>query len=214
MANIINNLLEIKERIKNISPNVKLVAVSKFQPKEAITQAIKAGHSVFGENRVQEALEKWPELKKNNPDIKLHLIGPLQTNKIKDAIKIFDVIEVVDRPKLAESLLKEMKNADKFPVCYIQVNVGSEPQKAGVLPEEADFFIEKCVSDGLRVKGLMCIPPVNEDPVPYFKMLKNLADKNGLAEISMGMSADYELAIAHGATEVRVGSQIFGSRSI
>jgi pyridoxal phosphate enzyme (YggS family) len=193
--------------------NVKLIAVSKFQPESAIIAAINAGQLFFGENRVQEALQKWPEIKLQNPEIKLHLIGPLQTNKIKDALKIFDVIEVIDRPKVAELLLKEMRILNKFPECYIQVNTGYEEQKAGILPEDADLFIEQCKEAGLPITGLMCIPPLNEDPKPHFIMLKTLADKHKLPNISMGMSGDYLEAIECGSTEVRIGTAIFGERT-
>jgi pyridoxal phosphate enzyme (YggS family) len=212
MGNITNNLLEIKSRINRLSSDAQLVAVSKYRSEIEIIEAIKAGQRLFGENRVQEARAKWPNIKQQYPDVKLHLIGALQTNKIKDALKIFDVIEVVDRPKLADSLLVEMKNSGKFIDCYIQVNTGNEPQKAGVLTDKVDEFIQKCIASGLPVKGLMCIPPVDEEPSVHFKMLKELADKYNLPVVSMGMSGDFEEAIKCGATHVRVGTGVFGER--
>jgi pyridoxal phosphate enzyme (YggS family) len=212
MEHITNHLLAINARIKNLSDTAMLVAVSKFRTEAEIIAAIKAGQKLFGENRVQEANSKWPAIKAQYPDVKLHLIGALQTNKIKDALKIFDVIEVVDRPKLADALLAAMKNAGKFVDCYIQVNTGNEPQKAGITIDKADEFIQKSIADGLPVKGLMCIPPVDEESEPHFKMLKKLADKYNLPVVSMGMSGDFEEAIKCGATHVRVGTAIFGER--
>ena len=192
---------------------VHLVAVSKTQPAEAIRPVLVAGHRLFGENRVQEAMAKWPALRAEFPDLALHLIGPLQTNKVKEAVALFDVIETVDRPKLAEALAAEMARSGRRPQCYVQVNTGEEPQKAGIPPAEADRFIALC-RDGLHlpVQGLMCIPPIDEEPSPHFALLAKIAHRNGLADLSMGMSADYEIAIAFGATHVRVGTAIFGAR--
>jgi pyridoxal phosphate enzyme (YggS family) len=212
MYHIAANLLKVRLNIKKASPVVELVAVSKFRTVEEIEVAVAAGQRIFGENRVQEAQQKWPAIKRQHPDVRLHLIGPLQTNKVKDALKVFDVIEVVDRPKLAEALLKEMRAQGTWPECYVQVNTGAEPQKAGVLPEEADTFIRKCVADGLPIVGLMCIPPEGQDPVPHFTMLQEMAARHGLKNLSRGLSADYEAAIACGATHVRVGTAIFGKR--
>ena len=168
---------------------------------------------MFGENRVQEAQEKFPSLKAEYPDLELHLIGPLQTNKARDAVVLFDVIQSVDRDRLAASLAKEMEKAGKRPACFIQVNTGEEPQKAGVLPADVDSFVATCRDIyKLPVVGLMCIPPVDEEPALHFALLTKMAARNGLAQISMGMSADYEMAVKLGATHVRVGSALFGAR--
>jgi len=192
---------------------VTLVAVSKTKPAALIARAIDAGHRIFGENRVQEAEHKWPALRDGHPDIRLHLIGPLQTNKVSKAVELFDVIETVDRPRLATALAKEMAKTGLRRDCFIQVNTGAEPQKAGILPQEADAFIRSCIDDvGLPVTGLMCIPPVDEDPSPHFALLREIARRHGLANLSMGMSADYPIAVMFGATHVRVGTAIFGAR--
>jgi pyridoxal phosphate enzyme (YggS family) len=212
MGSIASNLSQINARIKKLSATAQLIAASKFHTSEDIIIAIKAGQKTFGENRVQEAVEKWPAIKKSYPDIKLHLIGPLQSNKIKDALKIFDVIEVIDRPKLAELLLKEMQALGNFIDCYIQVNIGNETQKSGISHQIADDFIEKCIKDGLPIKGLMCIPPAGEEPSEYFLAMKALAKKHNLPNLSMGMSQDFETAIKCGATHVRIGTAIFGKR--
>ena len=194
---------------------VDLVAVSKTQPTAAISAAIEAGQQLFGENRVQEACAKWPALKASHSGLKLHLIGPLQTNKIRDAVALFDVIETVDRPKLARALAQEMRKQDRILGCFIQINTGEEEQKAGVLPEDSDAFI-KLVRDelGLPLRGLMCIPPLNEECSLHFALLRQIAQRNGIAELSMGMSADFEVAIQFGATMVRVGTSIFGPRQM
>ena len=194
-----------------------LVAVSKTQGTEAILPVIQAGQRLFGENRVQEAQGKWPDIKAANPDLRpelrLHLIGPLQTNKVKDAVELFDVIETVDRPKLARALAREMAKQDRQLDCFIQVNTGEEEQKAGVWPEDADAFVALVRDElGLKVRGLMCIPPVDEDCSLHFALLREIALRNNLSELSMGMSADYEVAIRFGATLVRVGTAIFGAR--
>lgn len=192
---------------------VTLVAVSKTKPAALIQNAIDAGHRVYGENRVQEAEQKWPALREGHPDIRLHLIGPLQTNKVPHAIALFDVIETVDRPRLAASLAKEMEKSGLRRECYIQVNTGAEPQKAGVLPEDADAFIRSCIEEHkLPVTGLMCIPPAGEEPSPHFAFLREIARRHGLDNLSMGMSADYPVAVMFGATHVRVGTAIFGAR--
>ena len=193
--------------------DVVLVAVSKTFGADDIAPVITAGQRVFGENRVQEALSKWPGLKAQTPDIELHLIGPLQTNKASAAVGLFDVIETLDRLKLARVLAEEMARQDRQPRLYVQINTGAEAQKAGVLPEEAADFIAHCRSEfGLNIEGLMCIPPVDEEPALHFALLGKLARANGLEKLSMGMSADFEKAIALGATHVRVGSAIFGVR--
>lgn len=193
--------------------SVALVAVSKTMPAERIRPALIAGQRVFGENRVQEGKEKWPGLRADFPGIELHLIGPLQTNKVKEAVALFDVIETLDREKLAVELAKEIARAGRAPKLYVQVNTGAEPQKAGILPGEADDFIRLCREvHGLTVSGLMCIPPAEEPPSPHFALLGEIARRNGIATLSMGMSADYDPAIQLGATHVRVGSAIFGAR--
>ncbi|MDP6688346.1 MAG: YggS family pyridoxal phosphate-dependent enzyme [Alphaproteobacteria bacterium] len=190
-----------------------LVAVSKTHSAEAIVPVIQAGQRLFGENRVQEAQEKWPDLKAAYPELRLHLIGPLQTNKVKVAVALFDVIETVDRPKLARALAREMEKQDRRLDCFIQVNTGEEEQKAGVWPEEADDFIALVRDElGLSVRGLMCIPPLDEDCSLHFALLREIARRNGLDGLSMGMSADFEVAIRFGATLVRVGTAIFGAR--
>ncbi len=192
---------------------VCLVAVSKTFDAVAIRPAIDAGQRVFGENRVQEAERKWPALKEEFADLDLHLIGPLQSNKAADAVALFDAIHTVDRDKIAAALALEMKKQKRTLRLFVQVNTGAEPQKAGVLPEEADGFIARCRDvHGLAIDGLMCIPPVDQVAAPHFALLARIAQRNQLASLSMGMSADYEDAIALGATHVRVGSAIFGAR--
>lgn len=194
---------------------VTLVAVGKGHDAVTVRAALLHGHRVFGENRVQEAVAKWPALRADFPDIRLHLIGPLQTNKVRSAVELFDVIETVDRPKLARALTKEMARCDRHPRCFVQVNTGAEPQKAGVLPQDADAFIAQCRSEyGLSIDGLMCIPPVDEEPSLHFALLRDIAARNGISDLSMGMSADFEIAIAFGATLVRVGTAIFGERPV
>jgi PLP dependent protein len=194
--------------------SVTLVAVGKTHGPGAIRAALGAGQRVFGENRVQEALAKFPGLRGEFPDLTLHLIGPLQTNKVKEAVAYFDVIETVDRPRLAEALAREMARAGRNLPCFIEVNTGEEPQKSGVLPAAADDFIADC-RDRLKlpIAGLMCVPPQGEEPALHFALLREIARRNGLAGLSMGMSADYEIAIRFGATHVRVGTAIFGARA-
>jgi len=193
--------------------DITLVCVSKNFGAEEIAPVIAAGERVFGENRVQEALEKWPPLKATHPDVELHLIGPLQSNKARDAVLFFDVIETVDRDKIAKVITQEMERSGRRPRLFIQVNTGAEPQKAGVLPQEADRFIESCRKDyGLEILGLMCIPPADEPVAPHFALLNEIATHNGVPTLSMGMSHDFEIAIGLGATHVRIGSAIFGER--
>ena len=192
---------------------VQLVAVSKTFDADAIRPAIAAGQRVFGENRVQESQGKWPVLRSETPDLELHLIGPLQSNKAADAVALFDVIETVDREKIARALADEMKRQDKRLRLYVQVNTGLEPQKAGIAPDDTAAFVDLCRNElGLEIEGLMCIPPAEENPGPHFALLAKLAAKSGVAKLSMGMSSDYEVAVAFGATSVRVGSAIFGAR--
>jgi pyridoxal phosphate enzyme (YggS family) len=193
--------------------DVRLVCVTKTIPSERLTPMLVSGCRDFGENRVQEAAGKWPALKDAYPDLTLRLIGPLQTNKVREAVALFDVIETVDRPKLAAELAREMARTGKTLRLFIQVNIGEEPQKAGVTPVDADAFINMCRRDlGLTIDGLMCIPPVDQQASPYFGLLAKIAARNGVKGLSMGMTSDFELAIQLGATEVRVGSAIFGSR--
>lgn len=195
--------------------DVTLVAVSKTHPSETIIRALESGHRIYGENKVQEAEDKWPELKKTFPDARVHLIGPLQSNKTKRAVQLFDVIETVDRAKLARALAREMEQQNRRPDCYIQINTGEEPQKAGISPEHADAFIALCRDElNLPVVGLMCIPPAGENPALHFALLAEIAKRNQLTGLSMGMSSDYQVAVEFGATSVRVGTAIFGQRPV
>jgi PLP dependent protein len=192
---------------------VTLVAVSKTHSRAMVREALLADHRVFGENRVQEAQAKYPQLREEFPDLALHLIGPLQTNKVRDAIAVFDVIETVDRPRLAQALAREMEHSGRRPPCLVEVNTGEEPQKAGVMPAEADGFVIECRDRlGLPITGLMCVPPIDEEPAPHFALLREIARRNGLQILSMGLSADFEKAIRFGATHVRVGTAIFRAR--
>jgi hypothetical protein len=192
---------------------VALVAVSKTMPDSAVAEALAAGHRLFGENRVQEATAKFPALRQRFPDLRLHLIGHLQTNKAEEAVAAADVIETVDRPKLAEALAKAMAKLGRNIPVYVQVNTGEEPQKGGVPPLEAEALVAQCRTLGLEVRGLMCIPPLEDEPAPHFALLADMARRFGLAELSMGMSGDFETAIRLGATHVRVGTAIFGARA-
>jgi pyridoxal phosphate enzyme (YggS family) len=215
-----DQLAEVRSRIAGAAKtagraaaDVTLVAVSKTHGADRVRELLGAGQRVFGENRVQEAEEKFPPLKLEYPDLELHLIGPLQTNKVRNAVALFDVIQSVDRERLAAALAREMERAGKRPACFVQVNTGEEPQKAGVLPADLDAFVAACRdTHGLPVVGLMCIPPVDEEPALHFALLAKMAARNGLARVSMGMSADYETAVRLGATHVRVGSALFGAR--
>lgn len=220
MVEAVANLNEVKDRIASAEREAKrapgavtLVVVTKTFAAPIVRPVIEAGHRVFGENRVQEAEGKWPALKAAFPDIELHLIGPLQSNKAKNAVALFDCIETVDREKIAAELGKEMARQGRRPKLYVQVNTGSEPQKAGIEPREAVAFVNRCRDvHGLSIEGLMCIPPLEDNPGPHFALLGRLARDAGVEKLSMGMSSDYELAIAFGATSVRVGSAIFGER--
>src|SRR4051812_49840939 len=194
--------------------SVTLIAVSKTFPADAIEPVIAAGQRVFGENRVQEAKSKWPALREAHPELALHVIGPLQSNKAKEAVALFDAIHSVDRASIAEALAKEIARQGKCPQLFVEINTGAEPQKAGVLPEDADAFIKTCrETHGLQIVGLMCIPPFEEAPPPHFALTAKIAARNGLKLLSMGMSADFASAIAVGATHVRVGTAIFGERA-
>lgn len=194
--------------------SVELLAVSKTHPADPVAELLAAGHRHFGENRVQEAAGKYPALRQAYPDLRLHLIGPLQTNKVKEAVALFDVIETLDRPKLAAALSKEMARTGRKIPCLIEVNIGAEPQKAGIAADETEEFLTRCRGEWqLEIAGLMCIPPAGEDPAPHFRRLRDLAGKLGLSHLSMGMSGDYGEAIACGASEIRVGTALFGSRA-
>lgn len=207
------NIGAVEAESKRSAGSASLVAVSKTFSADEIRPVLAAGQRVFGENRVQEAQGKWPALREEFPGIELHLIGPLQSNKAKEAVALFDVIETVDREKIAAELAKEIKAQGKAPRLYVQVNTGLEEQKAGIDPREAVAFVERCRSvHGLAIEGLMCIPPADENPGPHFALLEKLAREADVEKLSMGMSGDYEIAVAFGASSVRVGSAIFGSR--
>jgi len=215
LAEIRAELARLAEAAGRAADAVQLVAVSKTKPADAVRAALDAGQRRFGENRVQEAMAKFPDLRGEFPDLTLHLIGPLQTNKLKEALDTFDVIETVDRPKLAEALaLAFAKGPVRTRALLIQVNTGEEPQKAGIPPREADDFIRDCLERlKLPIVGLMCIPPVDDEPSLHFALLQSIARRHGLTTLSMGMSADYRLAVQQGATHVRIGSAIFGDRA-
>ncbi len=210
VRNTIENSIRLSNREEN---DVKLIAVSKTQPTDKIEKALLDGQRIFGENRVQEAAEKWPALKASFPNTELHLIGPLQSNKARQAVELFDVIQTLDRLKLAKAIARIAGEVGTCPRLYAQVNTGEEDQKAGIIPSEADAFIAECRALGLHIEGLMCIPPAQEEPSLHFALLKKIAYRNDIRELSMGMSADFETAIGQGATYIRVGSAIFGGRN-
>ncbi len=212
-------LKEIKDRItaaelaNHRAPgSVTLIAVSKVQPLDRVEAVLAQGQRIFGENYVQETATKWPSWRTDFPDARVHMIGPLQTNKLKLALDLFDAIHTLDRPSLADKLARQVQARGSCPQLFVQVNTGAEPQKAGILPDDADAFIANCRALDLLLDGLMCIPPDDEDPAPHFMRLGEIAARNGLSGLSMGMSSDFETAIAHGATHIRVGSAIFGAR--
>ncbi len=217
---IAENLAAVKSRVAaaakadgRLPDQISLIAVSKTKPATHIRAAIAAGHRVFGESRLQETEEKWPSIKEEFNDAKLHLIGPLQRNKVKRSLHLFDVIETVDRPKLARALAREIDISGLRPSCFLQVNTGEESQKSGIIPDDLAAFVTLCRDElALPVQGLMCLPPKNEEPALHFGLLRELAHRNGLDQLSMGMTADFETAIRFGATCVRVGTAIFGSR--
>lgn len=220
MTRITENLAQVSRKIADAARDhgrdpsaITLVAVSKQQPDDRIGDALGAGLRIFGENRVQEAQERWTARRAPYPDLRLHLIGPLQTNKAQDAVELFDVIETVDRIKLADALKTAMDKLGKTPACLIQVNTGAEAQKAGVLLADFPALLAHCRAIGLSIAGLMCIPPVDQPPALHFALLKKLAAENGLGVLSMGMSHDFESAIALGATHIRIGTALFGARS-
>jgi pyridoxal phosphate enzyme (YggS family) len=211
---VINSKVEQAEKSAGRAiGSTQLIAVSKVQPNERILNILAQGHLVFGENKVQEAHGKWPMFRENFSKVKVHLIGPLQSNKVKQAVELFDAIHTLDRLKLAQKLSNEIQSQGKAPAMFIQVNTGEEEQKSGIIPSKADQFISDCISLDLPIKGLMVIPPINEEPSLHFALLRKIAHRNGLTGLSMGMSSDFESAIAMGATHIRVGSAIFGERN-
>jgi pyridoxal phosphate enzyme (YggS family) len=213
LAEVRSHIAAAAQAVGRDPASVTLVAVSKMHGADSVRTVLVAGQRVFAENRVQEAQEKYPALKTEYSDLELHLIGPLQSNKARDAVELFDVIQSVDRDRVAAALAKEMDRLGRRPACYIQVNTGEEPQKAGIAPGEVDAFVAACRNTyTLPIVGLMCIPPVDEEPALHFALLAKIAARNGLGNLSMGMSADYETAVRLGATHVRVGSAIFGAR--
>ena len=213
LKNVLAAIGEAARKAGRDPASVALITVSKTFDAIEIVPVIEAGQRVFGENRVQETKGKWPDLKMRWPDVQLHLIGPLQSNKAAEAVTLFDAIHTIDRPKIAEAVSREMQKQGKSLKLFVQINTGREPQKAGIDPAEADAFLKICrETHGLKIEGLMCIPPADEDPKPHFAMLAEIARRNGLKSLSMGMSGDYSAAIATGATHVRVGSAIFGVR--
>ena len=214
------SLEDIKKRIHQTEVNflrsvgeTKLIAVSKVQPNDRIKSVLDHGHRIFGENRIQEAQSKWPAFKEKYEDVELHIIGPLQTNKTRAAMELADSIHTVDRPKLAKTIARIAQELGKCPELFVQVNTGDEQQKSGVLPNETESFVKECLGMDLPVKGLMCIPPINEEASLHFALLKKISENCGLKYLSMGMSADFEKAISFGATHIRVGSAIFGERA-
>ena len=211
--NVINSRIESAEKSAGKAiGSTQLIAVSKVQPNERVLNVLEQGHTIFGENKVQEAHGKWPMFRENFPNSKIHLIGPLQSNKVKQAVELFDAIHTVDRLKLAQKLSGEIQAQGKAPEMFIQINTGEEQQKSGIFPSEADQFISDCISLDLPIIGLMVIPPINDEPTLHFGLLRKIAHRNGLTGLSMGMSSDFESAIAMGATHIRVGSAIFGER--
>ena len=210
---VINSRIESAEKSAGKAiGSTQLIAVSKVQPNERVLSVLEQGHTVFGENKVQEAHGKWPTFRETFSNLKVHLIGPLQSNKVKQAVELFDAIHTLDRLKLAQKLSNEIQAQGKAPEMFIQINTGEEEQKSGIFPNKADQFIADCISLDLPIKGLMVIPPINEEPSLHFGLLRKIAQRNGLEGLSMGMSGDFESAIAMGATHIRVGSAIFGER--
>ena len=211
---VINSKIEEAEKSSGKAiGSTQLIAVSKVQPNERVLNVLEQGHTIFGENKVQEANGKWPMFRENFSNVQVHLIGPLQSNKVKQAVELFDAIHTLDRLKLAQKLSNEIQAQGKAPEMFIQINTGEEEQKSGIFPNKADQFIADCISLDLPIKGLMVIPPINEEPSLHFGLLRKIAHRNGLSSLSMGMSSDFESAIAMGATHIRVGSAIFGERN-
>ncbi|MBN8544068.1 MAG: YggS family pyridoxal phosphate-dependent enzyme [Alphaproteobacteria bacterium] len=206
-------LVSAKNASQPLPSPARIIAVSKTHPPERIEEALRLGVTDFGENKVQEAQGKFPSLKANHPELRLHLIGPLQSNKAKEAVALFDVIHTIDRPKIADAVCAELKKQNRVVSCLVQINIGEEPQKAGVLPQDLAALLEHCHTIGLPIHGLMCIPPEGENPAPYFALMYQLKRTHQLAELSMGMSGDYETALRFGATMIRVGTALFGARN-
>lgn len=212
LTETLQKIRDEEARVGRAPGSTRLVAVSKVQPLDRVIAVLDEGHRLFGENKVQEAAGKWPDLRARYDGVELHLVGPLQTNKARQAMELFDVIETLDRPKLARTIARLAEELGHCPRLFVQVNTGEEEQKAGVLPDEADAFIRECRDLGLTISGLMCIPPQDEEPSLHFALLARIAARNGIEDLSMGMSGDFEKAVAQGATYVRVGSAIFGER--
>ena len=212
LKEIKNKVLQAEIEFSRVVGSINLIAVSKVQPNERIEAVLEQGHRIFGENRIQEAQSKWPDFKERFEGIELHIIGPLQTNKTRAAMELADCIHTLDRTKLATTMARIAQELGKCPELFVQVNTGDEPQKSGVSPKETQAFVKECLDMDLPVRGLMCIPPVNEEASLHFALLKNIAEDCGLSDLSMGMSSDFEKAISFGATHVRVGSAIFGDR--
>ena len=212
LAEIKNRILQTEIKFQRTVGSTKLIAVSKVQPNNRVETVLEEGHRIFGENRIQEAQKKWPRFKEQYDNVELHIIGPLQTNKTRAAIELADSIHTLDRIKLAKSMARIAQELGKCPNLFVQVNTGDEQQKTGVSPKDTEIFVKECLDMDLPVKGLMCIPPVNEEASLHFALLKKIAEDNGLEKLSMGMSADFEKAISFGATHIRVGSAIFGER--
>ena len=212
LSEIKNRVCQTEERFSKTIGNTKIIAVSKVQPNERVKAVLESGHRVFGENRIQEAQSKWPDFKKQYNDVELHIIGPLQTNKTRAAMELADSIHTVDRPKLSKYIARIAQEIGKCPELFVQVNTGEEEQKSGVLPKETEAFVKECLGMDLTIKGLMCIPPIDEEASLHFALLRNISEDCGLKYLSMGMSGDFEKAISFGATHIRVGSAIFGDR--
>ena len=213
LSDIVDRIARAEAAAGRPAGSVRLIAVSKVQPPERVEAVLRQGHRLFGENYVQEAAGKWPAWRAAFPGVAVHMIGPLQTNKAKQAVDLFEAIHTLDRPSLAEKLARLAQARGASPDLFVQVNTGAEPQKAGILPEDADAFIAACRGMDLPLAGVMCIPPEGEDPAPHFAALREIGARNGLSGLSMGMSADFEAAVAQGATHIRVGSAIFGDRA-
>ncbi len=212
LSEIKNRVRQTEEQFSKTIGDTKIIAVSKVQPNERVKTVLESGHRVFGENRIQEALSKWPDFKKQYNDVELHIIGPLQTNKARAAMELADSIHTVDRPKLSKTIARIAQDIGKCPELFVQVNTGEEEQKSGVLPRDTEDFVKECLGMDLPIKGLMCIPPIDEEPSLHFALLKNISENCGLKYLSMGMSGDFEKAISFGATHIRIGSAIFGDR--
>ena len=212
LSEIKNRVRQTEEQFSKTIGGTKIIAVSKVQPNERVKAVLESGHRVFGENRIQEAQSKWPDFKKKYNDVELHIIGPLQTNKARVAMELADSIHTVDRPKLSKTIARIAQEIGKCPELFVQVNTGEEEQKSGVLPRHTEAFVKECLGMDLPIKGLMCIPPIDEEASLHFALLRNISEDCGLKYLSMGMSGDFEKAISFGATHIRVGSAIFGDR--